>query len=152
MFATPQKILDLKALQRRCNAWRVRHDDLVFTHGTFELLHPVHTAYLEEARALGERLIVGVYADSIAGQPVMDEQERSHLLAALLVVDGVVVLHVPTPDEAIQALQPQVVVDGVEAIAPKASFEVVQQVGARYVSLVRPDLSRSEALLQRIRG
>src|SRR5271169_5715730 len=83
---------------------------LVFTNGCFDLLHPGHIQTLEAARALGDALIVGLNSDASVrqlkgqGRPILPEQERAELLAALESVDAVVIYIEPTPRETIEAL------------------------------------------------
>src|SRR4029078_10855539 len=70
---------------------------IVFTNGVFDLLHPGHIRYLQEARREGDALIVGINSDGSvkeikgAGRPIVPEQERAELVAALACVDAVVV-------------------------------------------------------------
>jgi D-glycero-beta-D-manno-heptose 1-phosphate adenylyltransferase len=91
---------------------------VVFTNGCFDLLHPGHVATLEAARGLGDVLIVGVNSDASVrelkgdGRPMVCEQERAEVLAALECVDAVVVFNELTPREMIAALLPDVLVKG----------------------------------------
>ena len=78
---------------------------IVFTNGCFDLLHPGHIGSLEQARALGDALVVGVNSDASvrqlkgAGRPVLPERERAEILAGLECVDAVVIFDEPTPRE-----------------------------------------------------
>ena len=89
---------------------------VVFTNGVFDLLHPGHVRYLQDARALGDVLVVGVNADASVRRnkgperPINDEQERAEVLAALAAVDLVVVFPEDTPAVIISRLQPDVLV------------------------------------------
>ncbi|HYL64243.1 MAG TPA: D-glycero-beta-D-manno-heptose 1-phosphate adenylyltransferase [Candidatus Methylomirabilis sp.] len=91
---------------------------IVFTNGCFDLLHPGHISILEQARELGDALIVGINSDSSvrqikgAGRPVVPEQERAEILAALECVDAVVIFDEPTPREVVARLLPDVLVKG----------------------------------------
>lgn len=91
---------------------------LVFTNGCFDLLHPGHIRLLEQARALGDVLIVGLNSDASvrqlkgAGRPVLPERERAEILAALEAVDAVVIFDHLTPREVIAGLLPDVLVKG----------------------------------------
>ena len=100
---------------------RARGRRIVFTNGVFDLLHPGHVRYLQEARRLGDALVVAVNADSSArlldkggDRPVTPEAERAELLAALTAVDAVTIFHEPTPHEVVLALQPDVLVKGAD--------------------------------------
>jgi D-beta-D-heptose 7-phosphate kinase/D-beta-D-heptose 1-phosphate adenosyltransferase len=91
---------------------------VVFTNGCFELLHPGHIRLLEQARSLGDALIVGLNSDASVkqlkgeGRPVIPERERAEILAALECVDAVVIFDAPTPCEVISQLLPNILVKG----------------------------------------
>jgi len=112
------KITTLDALLRRVAAWRARGDTIVFTNGCFDLLHAGHVTYLEAARRLGQRLIVGLNTDRSVralkgpGRPVIHEHDRARVLAALEAVDAVILFDEDTPLALIEALRPDVLVKG----------------------------------------
>lgn len=92
---------------------------LVFTNGVFDLLHLGHTTYLEEAKALGSHLIVGLNSDEStrslnkgSSRPIQDEKSRALILAALESVDYVVIFNERTPLSLISKIQPDVLVKG----------------------------------------
>ena len=91
---------------------------LCFTNGCFDLLHPGHVKYLEDARALGGFLVVGLNSDaSVArlkgmGRPLQDETARALVLLGLRSVDAVVRFDEDTPLELIKALQPDILIKG----------------------------------------
>jgi D-beta-D-heptose 7-phosphate kinase/D-beta-D-heptose 1-phosphate adenosyltransferase len=95
-----------------------RNGRLVLTNGCFDLLHPGHIQSLEAARALGDYLIVAINSDSsiktIKGptRPILPENERAELLAALEPVDAVVIFPEPDPQKTIAALLPDILVKG----------------------------------------
>lgn len=95
-----------------------RPQTLCFTNGCFDLLHPGHVQYLEEARALGDYLIVGLNSDaSVArlkgpGRPIQDQWARARVLLGLRSVDAVILFEEDTPQELIAALSPEVLVKG----------------------------------------
>ena len=101
---------------------RVRENGgrVVFTNGVFDLLHPGHLRYLQQSRALGDALVVGVNSDrsvrAIKGEnrPVTPERERAEILAALSCVDVVVLFDEDTPYALIARLQPDVLVKGAD--------------------------------------
>jgi rfaE bifunctional protein nucleotidyltransferase chain/domain len=98
--------------------WRAAGEKIVFTNGCFDLLHFGHLHYLADARDLGDRLVIGLNgAASVRrlkgpGRPINDEITRTHLLAALEVVDAVVIFEEDTPLELIKLVQPDVLVKG----------------------------------------
>lgn len=91
---------------------------VVFTNGVFDLLHPGHVDILTAARSFGDTLIVGVNTDASVrrlkgpGRPIRREAERAYVLAALEVVDLVVLFDEDTPLELVKALRPAVIVKG----------------------------------------
>jgi D-glycero-beta-D-manno-heptose 1-phosphate adenylyltransferase len=91
---------------------------VVFTNGCFDLLHPGHTRYLAEARALGDALVVAINSDrsvrALKGpsRPILPESERAEILAALRSVDLVTIFDDLTPRDLIARMMPQVLVKG----------------------------------------
>jgi rfaE bifunctional protein nucleotidyltransferase chain/domain len=132
---------------------------VVFTNGCFDLLHPGHLRLLEQARSLGDLLIVGLNSDASvrelkgAGRPVLPERERAEILAALEAVDAVVIFDQLTPREVIAGILPDVLVKGGDwpgdQIVGRAEVEAA---GGRVVSVpVVPGYSTTE-VLRKIRG
>jgi D-beta-D-heptose 7-phosphate kinase/D-beta-D-heptose 1-phosphate adenosyltransferase len=105
---------------------------VVFTNGCFDLLHQGHVRYLEEARALGDLLVVAVNSDASvrtlkgAARPVVPERQRAEVLAALAAVDFVVIFPDLDPARVIRAVRPDVLVKG-------GDWSVDQIVGADFV-------------------
>jgi D-beta-D-heptose 7-phosphate kinase/D-beta-D-heptose 1-phosphate adenosyltransferase len=97
---------------------RANGEKIVFTNGCFDLLHPGHVTYLEEARKLGQRLVVAVNSDASVkrlkgeGRPVQPAESRMAVLAGLESVDWVVVFGDDTPERLLQLLKPDVLVKG----------------------------------------
>ena len=115
---------------------------IVFTNGCFDLLHPGHIQSLEQARALGDALIVGINGDASVrelkgpGRPILPELERAEILAALECVDAVVLFHEFTPRETIAALLPDVLVKGGDWAGDQIiGREEVEAAGGRVVSV-----------------
>jgi len=132
MSFSQTKILDLPHLIQKVNTWRIKGDKVVFTNGCFDLIHLGHVRYLEEARALGDRLILGLNSDSSVrmlkgeGRPINEENARAGLLAALESIDAVVIFSDETPLTLIEAISPDVLVKG-------GDYQVSEIVGADYV-------------------
>jgi rfaE bifunctional protein nucleotidyltransferase chain/domain len=101
-------------------AWRRAGRRLVFTNGCFDLLHPGHIATLEEARSLGDILLVAINTDASVQRgkgperPIIPQQERAEVLAALECVDHVTFFDDATPLALIAALLPDVLVKGAD--------------------------------------
>jgi rfaE bifunctional protein nucleotidyltransferase chain/domain len=114
----------------------------VLTNGIFDLLHVGHLRYLRHARRAGDLLVVGVNADAAVhkpGRPIVPEDERAELVAALEPVDFVVIFGEPTADALLRALRPDVYVKGADysaATLPEAA--TAHEVGAQllFVDLV----------------
>jgi D-beta-D-heptose 7-phosphate kinase/D-beta-D-heptose 1-phosphate adenosyltransferase len=112
------KVLTRAELVRACGDERALGKKIVFTNGCFDILHRGHAYYLEKARELGDVLVVGVNSDRSVGElkgptrPVVPEDDRACLLAALASVDYVCIFDEPTPYELIQAVMPDVLVKG----------------------------------------
>jgi D-glycero-beta-D-manno-heptose 1-phosphate adenylyltransferase len=91
---------------------------IVFTNGHFDLLHVGHLRYLQQARALGDVLVVGVNDDAVTterkgrGRPILPEAERAELLAGLACVDYVMIFHEATAERAVSLLRPDVYAKG----------------------------------------
>jgi len=112
------KILSVATAARACARARGRGERVVFTNGCFDLLHVGHVRSLEQARSLGDRLVVGINSDAsvrrIKGpaRPIVPARQRAEVLAALACVDWVVVFGESTPLRLIRALRPDVLAKG----------------------------------------
>ena len=113
------RIMDLVQVRRMLNVWRLKGDRIVFTNGCFDIVHQGHIQYLEEAAALGHRLVIGLNSDASVrrlgkapDRPLNDQRSRGIVLGALRCVDAVVVFEEDTPLELITALKPDVLVKG----------------------------------------
>jgi D-beta-D-heptose 7-phosphate kinase/D-beta-D-heptose 1-phosphate adenosyltransferase len=112
------KVVSRSEAARRVRAARRRGERVVFTSGCFDLLHVGHVRSLEEARRLGDRLVVGVNADAGVrrlkgrGRPVLPVRQRAELLGALACVDWVFAFGDATPRESLAALAPDVYAKG----------------------------------------
>jgi D-glycero-beta-D-manno-heptose 1-phosphate adenylyltransferase len=132
---------------------------VVFTNGCFDLLHPGHIETLEKARSLGDALIVGVNSDRSVremkgqGRPIMPEQERAEVLAALACVDGVVIFDEPTPREIVAALLPDVLVKGGDWASDQIiGREETEAAGGKVVSIPVVAGYSTSAMVEKIRN
>jgi D-beta-D-heptose 7-phosphate kinase/D-beta-D-heptose 1-phosphate adenosyltransferase len=113
-----EKVLDGDRLRRRIAEWRAAGETIVFTNGCFDLLHVGHVTLLEDCRRFGSKLVLGLNSDASvrrlkgAARPVVGEQERARVMAALAAVDAVVVFEEDTPIELIRTVRPDVLVKG----------------------------------------
>lgn len=138
---------------------RARGLTIVFTNGVFDLLHPGHVRYLQDARRHGDALIVAINSDrSVRAQskgpdrPIHPEAERAEVVGALACVDAVVVFDEDTPHEIIQALQPDVLVKGADwAHDAIVGRDVVEARGGRVVRIPLAEGYSTTELVHRIR-
>lgn len=126
------KVMTRAEVAARAQHWRAGGHAVGFTNGCFDLLHPGHLRLLERARAACDRLIVGLNSDASVrrlkgpSRPVQVETNRALMLAALGMVDAVVVFEEDTPQALIESLRPDVLVKG-------ADYRIDQVVGADFV-------------------
>jgi rfaE bifunctional protein nucleotidyltransferase chain/domain len=112
------RVVTLPQLVELCRQWRASNLRVVLTNGTFDLLHIGHVRYLQEARDLGDMLVVGINSDASvrgykgAGRPVVPQDERAEIVAALRYVDYVTIFDEPTATHLVEALQPDVYAKG----------------------------------------
>lgn len=117
---TEQKILSQTKLASLLVRIRKQGKKIIFTNGTFDLLHVGHVTYLEKARQFGDFLVVGVNSDRSvksykdSSRPLNPEKERMRVLAALACVDYVTLFDQPTPLELIKKCRPDVLVKGAD--------------------------------------
>ncbi len=116
--AISAKIFDWDRLKTNILKWQANGENVVFTNGCFDLLHKGHVAYLSEAADMGLRLVIGVNSDNSvkrlkgANRPFQDEAARMSILAALFMVDAVVLFSDNTPLKLIESISPDILVKG----------------------------------------
>jgi D-beta-D-heptose 7-phosphate kinase / D-beta-D-heptose 1-phosphate adenosyltransferase len=113
-----EKVIPRARLKARAAAWRSDGQRIVFTNGCYDLLHVGHVKLIERAKQQGDKLIVAINSDESVRRlkgptrPMVGEQERARVLAALSAIDAVVVFDESTPLEIIKAIRPDVLVKG----------------------------------------
>jgi rfaE bifunctional protein nucleotidyltransferase chain/domain len=150
------KVLSAPEITAEVKRRRLRGERIVFTNGCFDLLHVGHTRFLEQARSLGDCLVVGLNSDASVqqikpGRPINTEAHRAEVLAALACVDHIVSFDAPDPRDLIAALQPDVLVKGgdwpIERIVGR---EIVEGRGGHVTTIpLVPDMSTT-ILVRRI--
>lgn len=145
------------AAQDRIAGWRAAGETIVFTNGVFDLLHRGHVEYLEEAAALGDRLVVGVNDDASVrrlkgpARPIVPGEERAELVGALACVDAVVLFEDDTPERLIRELRPDVLVKGGDwAVEHIVGREFVESLGGRVLSVPLREGRSTTTLVERI--
>jgi len=136
------KIKDLPGIKKDIDLLKAAGEKIVFTNGCFDILHPGHVRYLFSARELGDYLVVAVNSNisvkAIKGpeRPVLQEEERAEVMAALGCVDGVVIFHEDNPLKVIKYLMPDVLVKGGDWPEEKMiGAEVVKKAGGEVRSI-----------------
>lgn len=149
-----EKILRLEPLARAVERSRARGERIVMTNGCFDLLHPGHVRSLEQARGLGDRLVVAINLDASVrrakgpDRPIQSARTRMEIVAALACVDWVVGFGADTPIRLIRRLRPDVLAKGGDwALDEIVGREAVEGWGGRVVRLRRiPNHSTSDTL------
>ena len=150
-------VLPLAALRAERERLREAGKRVVFTNGCFDLLHPGHVRYLQQARALGDALIVALNSDRSVrelkgdNRPILREDERAEVMAALACVDYVTVFDEPTPREIIAALLPDILVKGGDwGVDQIVGREEVETAGGQVMSLPFVDGCSTTDVIERI--
>ena len=134
------KIFSLDDLKNQVNAWKQAGEEVVFTNGCFDIIHRGHIEVLAQTADLGDRLIVGLNSDSsiqkLKGEdrPIIDEQARAILLAALSFVDAVILFPEDTPINLISTLLPDLLAKGGDyEIETIVGHEIVENNGGQVI-------------------
>jgi len=154
----PKKILSLDQLLLERARLRTAGQQLVFTNGVFDLLHVGHVRYLEQARTLGDVVVVAINSDASArklkgeGRPLINQDERAEILAALRTVDYVTIFDDVSPRSLIARLSPDVLVKGGDyALDEIHGREEVEAAGGRVVSLPFVEGVSSSGIIDRMK-
>src|SRR5215471_14270488 len=121
--------------------WKQSGDRVVFTNGCYDLLHPGHIRLLEQARSLGDVLILALNSDASVrrlkgpSRPLLSEQERAEVAAGLAAVDAITVFDEDTPRELIAAVLPDILVKGADWAHWIAGREEVEAAGGQVLAL-----------------
>ena len=152
-------VLSLEQLQVAVADARSQGERVVFTNGCFDIIHAGHVAYLEQAKQLGERLVVAVNSDDSVrrlkgkGRPINPADRRMAVLAGLEAVDWVVCFGEDTPRQLLHALQPDVLVKGGDYRDKEGvvGWEIVEAYGGEVRLLDFVDEVSTSAIVSRIR-
>lgn len=130
--AQTKKVLNHSELEQTLQHYRKENKKIVFTNGCFDLLHIGHVRYLEQAKSLGDVLIVGINTDAsvqvLKGptRPIQNENDRAEILASLKAVDHTVLFGEQTPIDLIKIVKPDLLVKG-------GDWKIDQIVGSDFV-------------------
>src|SRR5436189_5440904 len=158
MREASSKIVARDVLREKLADHKRRGRRVVFANGCFDTLHVGHIRYLEGARREGDILVVGVNADSSVcnlkgpGRPILDENARAHLVAALRCVDYVVLFGEPNVEALLEELRPDVHAKGTDYAAESVPERAVAaRLGIRVAIVGDPKEHSTQQLLESIR-
>ncbi|MEY4931189.1 MAG: D-glycero-beta-D-manno-heptose 1-phosphate adenylyltransferase [Bacteroidota bacterium] len=123
MEESARKIVTLEQAKEQVKQWQLAGDRVVFTNGCFDLIHLGHVDYLEKARMLGDKLVIGLNSDDSVSRfkgperPLQDQISRARVLAAMQFIDLVVYFNEDTPLNLITELLPNILVKGSDYLA-----------------------------------
>lgn len=150
-------ILSLKELEQTCKDLRREGKTIVFTNGIFDLIHPGHIQNLRDAKALGDILVVAVNDDASARRlkgekrPIIPVRERAKILAALEMVNFVVIFEEDTPLVVIKTVQPDVLTKGGDYREEEiVGADFVKQNGGKVIVLPLAEGNSSSNIVERI--
>ena len=151
------KLLSLQDAKKQVALLKSQGKKIVFTNGCFDIVHAGHTQYLEDAKALGDILIVGLNSDlSVSGykgpkRPIVPEADRAAVLSALSVVDMVVLFDDETPIPTIEVLQPDLHVKGGDYVKEDLpEYQTVKSYGGEVEILAFKPGSSTSSIIQTI--
>lgn len=154
-----EKIRSLEKLLGVRKGLRAAGRSVVFTNGVFDLLHVGHVRYLQEARSLGDALVVGINSDrtvrELKGEerPVTNESERAEILAALRCVDYITVFDDISPRSLIAQLLPDVLVKGGDwELDQIHGREEVEAAGGKVMSLPFVSGASTTGIIEKMKG
>jgi len=148
------KILAIDQLIPIINTLKNQHKTIVFTNGCFDILHAGHVDYLQQAKAQGDILVVGLNADvsvsAIKGpkRPIVAENHRAFVLAALACVDYITIFEDPDPLNLIKQVIPNILVKGADwAENDIIGGDIVKKAGGQVIRIhLVPDISTTEII------
>ena len=153
------KICDIEELKHRLAQWRVKSDRIVFTNGCFDILHVGHLHTLKESIQLGDKLIVGLNSDASVSRlkgkerPIVNQLDRSEMLAAFEMIDAVIIFEDDTPEELIQMIKPDVLCKGGDwSIENIVGSDFVKSYGGQVVSIPFIQGYSSSSLIDKIKN
>jgi D-glycero-beta-D-manno-heptose 1-phosphate adenylyltransferase len=158
MREAASKIVAKSLLRQKLAEHKRLGQNIVFANGCFDILHVGHIRYLEGARREGEILVVGVNADSSVchlkgpGRPILDEDARAHLVAALRCVDFVVLFAEPNVESLLEELRPDVHAKGTDYTAETVPERAVAtRLGIRVAIVGDPKDHSTRGFLESVR-
>ncbi len=145
MKKSKSKIITRKNIAALCNRLRRQKKRIVFTNGVFDIIHMGHVHYLSKAKSMGDVLIIGLNTDRSVRQfkgphrPINSQSDRAGVLAALEMVDYIVMFGEPTPGKLIRQVRPDILIKG-------ADYKIDEIVGADFVRSYGGEVRRIKLL------
>ena len=134
------KIFSLRELKSKIGFWKKNGEKIVFTNGCFDIIHNGHIECLSKASEQGTKLVVALNSDTSVkklkgnDRPILDQKNRSMVLASLAFVDAVILFNEQTPINLIREILPNVLVKGDDyAIKDVVGHDIVQENGGKVV-------------------
>ena len=153
------KVYNLDTLTNQVEQWKMAGKKVVFTNGCFDIIHRGHIEVLARTADLGDKLVIGLNSDQsiqkLKGKdrPVIDEQSRAILLAALSFVDAIVLFSEDTPLKLISALLPDVLAKGGDyEMETIVGYEIVQENGGKVELVPFVDGFSSTIIIDKIKN
>jgi D-glycero-beta-D-manno-heptose 1-phosphate adenylyltransferase len=153
------KVRTFDEVVRAVAALRERGARIVFTNGVFDLLHPGHVRYLQQARTLGDALVVAVNSDRSVrankgdARPIVPQSERAEVVAGLTVVDLVFIFDEETPARIIEAIRPHVLVKGADWPEDQiVGREAVEASGGRVRRIALEPGHSTSAIIEKVKA
>jgi D-beta-D-heptose 7-phosphate kinase/D-beta-D-heptose 1-phosphate adenosyltransferase len=154
-----EKVIDRETAAKRVAEWRAAGETIVFTNGCFDLLHVGHVTLLEDCRAFGSKVVLGLNSDASVQRlkgptrPVVGERERARVMSALAAVDAVVVFEEDTPLELIRAVKPDVLVKGGDySVETVVGHEEVLAAGGRVEIVPTVEGFSTSSIVRKMQG
>lgn len=142
MEKATDKIKSLTDARKKVAEWKSKGEQVVFTNGCFDIIHLGHVDYLEKARSLGNKLVVGLNTDNSVSRfkgperPVQNQDSRARVIASFQFVDLVVLFDEDTPQNLISELVPDILVKGSDYLAENiVGADVVKRAGGKVLTL-----------------
>jgi len=153
------KIFSLEDLKIQVDTWKKANEKIVFTNGCFDIIHKGHIEVLARTADLGDKLIIGLNSDSsvkkLKGKtrPIINQNSRSFLLAALNFVDAIIIFSEETPLNLIQTLTPNILAKGGDyKISTIVGHEIIQKNGGDVILVPFIDGFSSTNIIDKIKN
>jgi rfaE bifunctional protein nucleotidyltransferase chain/domain len=158
MERSEDKIRSLAQAKKKVAEWKGKGQSVVFTNGCFDILHLGHIDYLEKARNLGDKLVIGLNSDDSVSRfkgpdrPIQDQHSRARILAGLQFTDMIVFFNEDTPLALISELLPDVLVKGSDYLAENiVGAEVVKQHGGEVKTIAYVPGYSTSGIIEKIK-